>query len=200
MTPRLRSQVIPTCRLGGHPRGYRVQRVPVSGGPQGRGEPAGKLDRLMKYAGLPFDKTVDVHAPALKKVLCGLLWEEVRRVRRVVLVWNGVPQRRPKADEIVLSFFDAEAAGKIPTWWNEAVLREAANRRCPLTRVRTPLPFPRIRSASSSACAGNRMPRPTKPPWCGPSPRSVEEDGLGDRMGLRPIHGGPGLQRTHRGV
>ena len=32
---------------------------------------------LMKYASLPFDKTVDVNAPALKKVLCGLMWEEV---------------------------------------------------------------------------------------------------------------------------
>ena len=61
----------------------------------------------------------------LKKVLCGLLWEEVRRVRRVALVWNGSPERRPKADEVAVTFFDAEAQGTIPTWWNETVLREA---------------------------------------------------------------------------
>ena len=68
---------------------------------------------LMKYAGLPFDKAVDVNAPAWKKVLCGLIWEEVRRVRRVALVWNGAPQRRPKVDEIAVTYFDAEA-GKNP--------------------------------------------------------------------------------------
>ena len=43
----------------------------------------------------------------------------------MALVWNGAPQRRPKPDEIVVTFFDAEAEGNIPTWWNEAVLREA---------------------------------------------------------------------------
>jgi len=93
---------------------------------------------LMKYAGLPLNKPVDVNAPALKQVLCGLIWEQVRQVRRVVLVWNGAPERRPKADEIAVTFFDAEApgkspttffdaeaSGKIPTWWNEAILREA---------------------------------------------------------------------------
>ena len=32
----------------------------------------------MKYAVLPFDMTVDVNAPVLRKVLCGLIWEEVR--------------------------------------------------------------------------------------------------------------------------
>jgi hypothetical protein len=81
---------------------------------------------LMRYAGLPLNQPVDVQAPALKKVLCGLLWEEVRRVRRVALVWNGPTGRRPGAADIALTFFDAEAKGTIPTWWNESVLREAA--------------------------------------------------------------------------
>ncbi|MBN2559594.1 MAG: hypothetical protein JXQ75_01505 [Phycisphaerae bacterium] len=80
---------------------------------------------LMKYAGLPFDKAVDVNTPALKKVLYGLIWEEVRRVRRVTLAWNGAARRRPKPEEVVVAYFDAEAKGTIPTWWNTAVTREA---------------------------------------------------------------------------
>ena len=80
---------------------------------------------LMKYAGLPFDKKVDVNAPALKKVLCGLLWEEVRQVRRLELFWSADPQRRPTPEEVVVTYFDAETQGNIPTWWNAAVTREA---------------------------------------------------------------------------
>lgn len=80
---------------------------------------------LMKFAGQPLNKAVDVNAPALKKVLCGLIWEEVRQVRRVALVWNGEPQRRPKPDEVAVTFFDAQAPGKIPTWWNETALGDA---------------------------------------------------------------------------
>ena len=80
---------------------------------------------LMKYASLPFDKAVDVNARAWKKVLCGLIWEEVRRVRRVALAWNGGARCRPKPEEVVLAYFDAEAKGNIPTWWNNTVLREA---------------------------------------------------------------------------
>jgi hypothetical protein len=80
---------------------------------------------LMKFAGLPLNQALDTNAPKLKKVLCGLLWEEVRQVRSVALVWNDPPERRPKADEVALTYFDAEAKGTIPTWWNETVLREA---------------------------------------------------------------------------
>jgi len=80
---------------------------------------------LMKYAGLPLNQAVDMNAPALKQVLSGLIWEEVRQVRRVALVWNGSPERRPKPDEIVVTFLDAQATNTIPTWWNESVLRTA---------------------------------------------------------------------------
>lgn len=80
---------------------------------------------LMKYVNLPFDKAVDANAPALKKVLCGLIWEEVRRVRHVALAWTSESQRRPKPEEVVVAYFDAEAKGNIPTWWNTSVIREA---------------------------------------------------------------------------
>ncbi len=97
---------------------YRADRKPEENPPE-------SWIGLMKFAGLPFDKPVDVHSPTLKKVLCGLIWEEVRRVRRVELVWNGEERRRPKPEEVVVSYFDAEAKGNIPTWWNTAVIREA---------------------------------------------------------------------------
>jgi len=80
---------------------------------------------LMKFANLPFDKAVDVNAQAFKKVLCGLIWEEVRRVRQVELVWSGDSSRRPKAEDVAVTFFDAEVKDNIPTWWNNTVLREA---------------------------------------------------------------------------
>ncbi|MCX6908194.1 MAG: hypothetical protein NTY01_09140 [Verrucomicrobia bacterium] len=97
---------------------YRADRKP-------EGNPPESWIGLMKFAGLPLNQAMDVNAPALKKALCGLIWEEVRQVRRVALVWNGAPKRRPKADEIVVTFFDAQAPNTIPTWWNETVLREA---------------------------------------------------------------------------
>ncbi len=79
---------------------------------------------LMKYAKQPLNTPVNAHAAEYTKVLCGLIWEEVRRVRRVALVWSGAPERRPKPEDIALTFFDAEA-NSLPTWWNQTVLREA---------------------------------------------------------------------------
>ena len=96
---------------------YRADRKPDENPPE-------SWIALMKFAGLPLNKPVDVNAPALKKVLCGLIWEEVRRVRRVALVFGGPAERRPKPEEVVVTCFDAEAKG-IPTWWNETTLREA---------------------------------------------------------------------------
>ena len=96
---------------------YRADRKPEENPPE-------SWIALMKYANLALDKPVDVHAPALKRVLCGLLWEEVRPIRRVELVWSGDPRRRPKADQVVVHCFDAEVKGNIPTWWNRSVVRE----------------------------------------------------------------------------
>ncbi len=97
---------------------YRADRAPDANPPE-------SWIGLVKSAGLPLNRPFDVGTPVLKKVLCGLIWEEVRRIRRVTLTWHGPRQRRPTPDKVVVSYFDAEAAGKIPTWWNEAVLREA---------------------------------------------------------------------------
>ena len=54
---------------------------------------------LMHYASLPFDKPVDLNAPAIKQVLCGLLWEEIRPVQTVKLTWADGAKHRPAPDE-----------------------------------------------------------------------------------------------------
>jgi len=80
---------------------------------------------LMQYANLPFDKPVDVNAPAVKKALCGALWEEVRPVRRVELSWPADARNLPSPDQVVLSYFDA-TDGTAHTWWNPRSIKEAA--------------------------------------------------------------------------
>jgi hypothetical protein len=79
---------------------------------------------LIQYAGLPYDKPVDVNAPAIKKVLCGLLWEEVRPLRRVELSWPADAKDRPSPDELVLAYFDGTDA-TAHTWWNPRSIKEA---------------------------------------------------------------------------
>ncbi|MDD5707355.1 MAG: hypothetical protein PHR35_15640, partial [Kiritimatiellae bacterium] len=79
---------------------------------------------LMQYTRLPYTKPVDLNAPAIKKVICGLLWEEVRPVRRVELFWSGDAKRRPLPGEIALSFFDGQDEN-IHTWWNARKTIEA---------------------------------------------------------------------------
>ncbi len=50
---------------------------------------------IMRYAGQPLNKPVDTSAPAVKQVLCALLWEEIRPVQRVELTWGPDAPRRP---------------------------------------------------------------------------------------------------------
>ncbi|MGA2498908.1 MAG: hypothetical protein ABSH20_14290, partial [Tepidisphaeraceae bacterium] len=79
---------------------------------------------LMQYASLPFDKPVDVNASAVRKVLCGALWEEVRPVRRVELSWPMDAREWPSPEQVVLSYFDA-TDGTAHTWWNPRSIKEA---------------------------------------------------------------------------
>ncbi len=80
---------------------------------------------LMQYAGLPYDKPVDVQAPSVRRALCGLLWEEVRPVRRVELSWPADAQRQPSPDQVVLTYFDA-TDDTAHTWWNPRKLKQAS--------------------------------------------------------------------------
>jgi hypothetical protein len=81
---------------------------------------------LMQHGNLPFDQPVDLNAPAVKQALCGLLWEEVRPLQRLELSWPSQATNQPRADELVVSWFDGmdDAAH---TWWNPRALKEAGN-------------------------------------------------------------------------
>ena len=79
---------------------------------------------LIQYGNLPYDRPVDRGAPAVRRVLCGLLWEEVRPLRRVELTWPADEKRRPPADDVVVSYLDA-ADRNAHTWWNPRTVREA---------------------------------------------------------------------------
>jgi hypothetical protein len=94
---------------------YRADRPAEANPPEG-------WVLLVQYAGLPYDKPVDVNAPAVRKVLCGLLWEEVRPVRRVELTWP--PGAKPSPDEVAISYLDA-SDGNAHTWWNPRTVKEA---------------------------------------------------------------------------
>src|SRR5262245_8619875 len=67
---------------------YRPDRNPD-------GNPPEAWVLLIQYAGLPFDRPVDPRSPALRGVLGGLLWEEVRPLRRLVLSWRAGAKERP---------------------------------------------------------------------------------------------------------
>jgi hypothetical protein len=80
---------------------------------------------LMQHASLPFDQPVNTDAPAVKRVLCGLLWEEVRPVRRLVLSWARGTKNKPAPDELVVTAFNGQD-DTAHTWWNPRTVKEAA--------------------------------------------------------------------------
>jgi len=96
--------------------GYRADR-PADGNP-----PEAWI-LLMQYAGLPYDQPVDPASPALRRVLCGLLWEEVRPLRRVELEWPAGTAGIPLPEDLELTCFDA-TDGTAHTWWNPRSCRQ----------------------------------------------------------------------------
>jgi len=88
---------------------YRADRPPDRNPPE-------SWIALMQYARLPFTQPVDVNAPAVRRVLLSLLWEEFRPLRRVELTWAADARRVPRADELAVTYLDAK--GKASTWWN----------------------------------------------------------------------------------
>ena len=71
---------------------------------------------LMWYAHQALNKPVDVKAPAIKQVLCGLLWEEIRPVQRIELTWSADLKRRPAPGELAITVL--ENKGSSSSWWN----------------------------------------------------------------------------------
>ena len=122
-------------------------------------------------------------------------------MRRVALVWNGAPERRPKPEDVVLTFFDAEAPNNIPTWWNQTVLREAGKPEVSSDGTTYTFTIPvdifglvvGVRGGQSASAYEVPVVRALHA-------GGMEEDGPGDRVGVRQVDGWPGLQRKHRGV
>ena len=105
-------------------RRHRPQRLCLPGGSFAEQNPPESWILLMQYANLPLNQPVAVKTPALGQVLCGLLWEEVRPVRKVMLSWTVDQLIRPSPDELVLIYFDATDA-TAHTWWNPRTIKEA---------------------------------------------------------------------------
>ena len=71
---------------------------------------------LMRYSGQPLNKPVDVNAPAVKQVLCALLWEEIRPVQKLELTWGPDARRRPAPENLAITTLDQQ--GTASSWWN----------------------------------------------------------------------------------
>ena len=71
---------------------------------------------LMHFAKQPLNKPADVNTPAIKQVLCGLLWEEIRPVQKLVLSWASDVRRRPAPEDLAITTLDHQ--GSASSWWN----------------------------------------------------------------------------------
>ena len=71
---------------------------------------------LMRYADLPFNAPVDLSVPKIKQVLCALLWEEIRPVERLELIWSANARRQPTPGEVAVTTLDNR--GTASSWWN----------------------------------------------------------------------------------
>jgi hypothetical protein len=74
---------------------------------------------LMRYARQPLNQPADVNAPAIKKALCALLWEEIRPVQRVELSWTANGQPHPSPADISITTLSHQ--GTASSWWNNLV-------------------------------------------------------------------------------
>ena len=94
---------------------YRADRKPADNAPE-------SWLAVMRFAGQPLNKPADTNALAVKQVLSALLWEEIRPVNRVELIWPAAAGRRPAPEELVITTLDNQ--GSASSWWNN--LRAAA--------------------------------------------------------------------------
>jgi hypothetical protein len=88
---------------------YRADRKPEENPPE-------SWLAVMRVAGQPLSKPADPKAPAVKQVLCALLWEEIRPVQQVDLTWPADAKRRPAPEELVITTLDNQ--GSASSWWN----------------------------------------------------------------------------------
>jgi len=79
---------------------------------------------LMQRGDMPFTQPIDLQASVVKQALCGLLWEEVRRVDHLELCWTPGSGRKPWPEELEIACLDG-ADDAAHTWWNPRAIREA---------------------------------------------------------------------------
>jgi hypothetical protein len=72
---------------------------------------------VLRHAGVPLDRpgAADVKSPAVRGVIRALLWEEVRQVRTVEVVWAD--DRHPDANGVALMYADSDQ------WWRTGTRR-----------------------------------------------------------------------------
>lgn len=82
---------------------------------------------LIHYARLPLTKKVDLQNSDIKQALCGLLWEEIRPVQTLELVWPVRAQHIPAPADLTVSALIAQSPSS--SWWNN--LRSVAQSATP---------------------------------------------------------------------
>lgn len=88
---------------------YRPDRKPDANPPE-------SWLALLHNAQLPLNKPFDRTNPKLKSVVCGLLWEEIRPVQTLVLMWPKSAKHKPVADDIRINALLNQGASS--SWWN----------------------------------------------------------------------------------
>jgi hypothetical protein len=77
---------------------------------------------MMWFVGQPLNKPADINAPAIKQVLCALLWEEIRPLKTLELTWKSGAKHQPSPEELVITTLDRK--GSASSWWNNLVAVE----------------------------------------------------------------------------
>ena len=112
-----------------------------------------------------------------------------------------MPRTRPKPEDVLLTFFDAEAKDNIPTWWNQTVLREAGKPEVSADGTTYTFAIPVDTSVWSSACAaGNSASAYEVPVVRAFTPDVWKKMDMEIEWGFDKSDGRAGIQRTHRGV
>ena len=153
---------------------------------------------VMRFAGQPLNKPADTNSPAVKRVLCALLWEEIRPIRQVELTWPADEKRIPATEAVEITTLDNQ--GTASSWWNnlkaekKLVTPTSADGGSKLV-YRPVAQHLRIGDQRRRRQAGRGLCRSRRArAGCG----QVEEDGHRNRVGLRRRFRAEGLQRPHR--
>lgn len=88
---------------------YRADRKPTDNPPE-------SWLAVMRFAGQALNKPADTNAPKVKQVVSAFLWEEIRPVQQVEVIWSNDAARRPGTEQLVVTTLDHQ--GPASSWWN----------------------------------------------------------------------------------